>query len=147
MTTTIALYSIGGAIALFVIRYLWVNMGRQSANKPTNKVANQGTSFMQEVLKDEPKPKKHQDATQDVSEEWEASSDFKKVTSQVILLSAGEHKLAIVREVKRITGADLKTAREMVEDLPQVIAQDISKTEAQSFKNQLVKAGATVEVR
>jgi large subunit ribosomal protein L7/L12 len=65
----------------------------------------------------------------------------------VILTSAGQSKLAVVKLVKELTGLGLKEAKEVVDSAPKAIKEKVSKDEAEALKNQLVEAGAEVEVK
>ena len=65
----------------------------------------------------------------------------------VILKSAGQSKLAVVKLVKELTGLGLKEAKEVVDSAPKAIKEKVSKDEAEALKNQLVEAGAEVEVK
>ncbi len=65
----------------------------------------------------------------------------------VILTAAGQSKLAVVKLVKELTGLGLKEAKEVVDSAPKAIKEKVSKDEAEALKNQLVEAGAEVEVK
>lgn len=65
----------------------------------------------------------------------------------VVLTSAGEKKLEIVKIVKNITGLGLKESKDLVDNLPSKIKEKVSKEEAESIKKQLSDAGASVEVK
>jgi large subunit ribosomal protein L7/L12 len=65
----------------------------------------------------------------------------------VILKSAGPSKLAIVKLVKELTGLGLKEAKEVVDSAPKAIKEKVSKDEAEALKQQLVEAGAEVELK
>ena len=70
-----------------------------------------------------------------------------KTEFDVILTVAGQSKLGVVKLVKEITGLNLKEAKELVDSAPKAIKEKVSKDEAESIKNQLVEAGAEVEVK
>jgi large subunit ribosomal protein L7/L12 len=70
-----------------------------------------------------------------------------KSTFDVILKSAGGAKLQIVKLVKEITSLGLKEAKELVDACPKPVKEGVSKEEAESIKNQLVEAGAEVELK
>jgi large subunit ribosomal protein L7/L12 len=80
-----------------------------------------------------------------------ASSDAPVVEEKsifdVILKSAGGQKLQIVKLVKDITGLGLKEAKAVVDAAPSPVKEGVSKDEAESIKNQLVEAGAEVELK
>lgn len=65
----------------------------------------------------------------------------------VILKSAGQAKLGVVKLVKELTGLGLKEAKELVDAAPKAIKEKVSKDEAEALKNQLLEAGAEVEVK
>ncbi len=65
----------------------------------------------------------------------------------VILTSAGQSKLAIVKLVKELTGLGLKEAKEVVDAAPKAIKEKVSKEEAEALKAQLIEAGAEVELK
>jgi large subunit ribosomal protein L7/L12 len=70
-----------------------------------------------------------------------------KTTFDVILKAAGGQKLQIVKLVKDITGLGLKEAKAVVDAAPGPVKEGISKEEAEAIKNQLVEAGAEVELK
>ena len=65
----------------------------------------------------------------------------------VILVSAGGAKLALIKEVRGITGLGLKEAKELVEAGGKAVKEGVSKEEAEALKAQLEGAGATVELK
>lgn len=65
----------------------------------------------------------------------------------VILKFGGQAKLGVVKLVKEITGLGLKEAKDLVDAAPKAVKEKISKEEAESIKNQLVEAGAEVEIK
>jgi large subunit ribosomal protein L7/L12 len=70
-----------------------------------------------------------------------------KTTFDVILKNAGGQKLQIVKLVKDITGLGLKEAKAVVDAAPGPVKEGVSKDEAETIKNQLVDAGAEVELK
>jgi large subunit ribosomal protein L7/L12 len=70
-----------------------------------------------------------------------------KSTFDVILRNAGGQKLQIVKLVKDITGLGLKEAKAVVDAAPGPVKEGVSKEEAEAIKNQLVEAGAEVELK
>jgi large subunit ribosomal protein L7/L12 len=76
-----------------------------------------------------------------------APAAAEKSTFDVILKSAGGQKLQIVKLVKDITGLGLKEAKAVVDAAPGPVKEGISKEEAEAIKNQLVEAGAEVELK
>ena len=65
----------------------------------------------------------------------------------VVLKAAGGSKLAVVKLVKELTGLGLKEAKELVDNAPSNIKEDVSKDEAEGFKTSLEEAGAEVELK
>ena len=65
----------------------------------------------------------------------------------VILASAGANKIAVLKEVRGITGLGLKEAKDLVDDAPKSIKEGVKKEEAEAIKKQLEAAGATVEIK
>ncbi|MEM9676857.1 MAG: 50S ribosomal protein L7/L12 [Pseudomonadota bacterium] len=65
----------------------------------------------------------------------------------VILASAGDKKINVIKEVRGITGLGLKEAKDLVEGAPKPVKEGISKGEAEELKKKLEEAGATVELK
>ena len=65
----------------------------------------------------------------------------------VVLKAAGGSKLAVVKLVKELTGLGLKEAKELVDNAPSNIKEDVAKDEAEGFKASLEEAGAEVELK
>ena len=65
----------------------------------------------------------------------------------VILASAGDKKINVIKEVRGITGLGLKDAKDLVEGAPKPIKEGVSKDEANELKEKLEAAGATVELK
>ena len=70
-----------------------------------------------------------------------------KTEFDVILASAGDKKINVIKEVRGITGLGLKEAKDLVEGAPKPIKEGISKGEAEELKKKLEEAGATVELK
>jgi large subunit ribosomal protein L7/L12 len=70
-----------------------------------------------------------------------------KTKFDVILKNAGGQKLQIVKLVKDLTGLGLKEAKAVVDAAPSPVKEGVSKDEAEAIKNQLVDAGAEVELK
>src|ERR1700730_15576354 len=64
----------------------------------------------------------------------------------VILAKAGEKKIKVIKEIRTITGLDLKEAKDLVEGAPKTVKEGVNKDEAAKIKKQLEEQGATVEV-
>jgi large subunit ribosomal protein L7/L12 len=65
----------------------------------------------------------------------------------VILVSAGDAKLQIVKIVKDLTGLGLKEAKDLVDGAPKAVKEKVSKAEAEDLAAKLKEAGATVEIK
>ena len=65
----------------------------------------------------------------------------------VILASAGANKIAVLKEVRAITGLGLKEAKDLVDGAPKAVKENIKKEDAEAIKKQLEEAGATVEIK
>jgi len=70
-----------------------------------------------------------------------------KTEFDVILTDAGANKIAVIKEVRTITGLGLKDAKDLVEGAPKAVKQAVSKDEAAKIKETLEKAGAKAEVK
>ena len=76
----------------------------------------------------------------------EAAAAEEKTEFDVILTSAGANKIAVIKEVRGITGLGLKEAKELVDNGGK-IKEAVAKDEAEAIKEKLTAAGATVEVK
>ena len=65
----------------------------------------------------------------------------------VILISQGDKKIQVIKEVRAITGLGLKEAKELVESVPTNIKEGVSKEEAEEVKTKVEAAGATIEIK
>ena len=65
----------------------------------------------------------------------------------VILASAGANKIAVLKEVRAITGLGLKEAKDLVDAAPKPVKENIKKEDAEAIKKQLEEVGATVEIK
>ena len=65
----------------------------------------------------------------------------------VILAAAGANKIAVLKEVRAITGLGLKEAKDLVDGAPKAIKEGVKKEDAEAIKKQLEAAGATVEIK
>ncbi len=73
--------------------------------------------------------------------------EVEQTSFDVILKSAGQAKLAVVKLVKELTSLGLKEAKELVDAAPKPIKEGITKDEAQALLKQLQEAGAEVEIK
>lgn len=77
----------------------------------------------------------------------EAAAAEEKTEFDVILASAGDKKINVIKEVRAITGLGLKEAKELVEGAPKPVKEQVSKDEAEELKKKLEAAGAKVELK
>ena len=72
----------------------------------------------------------------------DAKSEF-----DVVLISAGQQKINVIKAVRAITDLGLKEAKELVDSAPKPIKEGVSENEANEIKSQLEEAGAEVELK
>jgi len=65
----------------------------------------------------------------------------------VVLTTAGDKKIAVIKEVRAITGLGLKEAKALVDEAPKPVKEGVPKDEAEKIKAQLEEAGAQVELK
>ena len=65
----------------------------------------------------------------------------------VVLTSAGEKKISVIKEVRGLTSLGLKEAKELVESAPKAVLEGVAKEAAEEAKDKLEAAGATVELK
>ena len=70
-----------------------------------------------------------------------------KTEFTVVLASAGEKKIEVIKEVRALTGLGLKEAKDLVEGAPKAVKEGVNKDEAEKIKSTLEKAGAKVELK
>ena len=76
------------------------------------------------------------------AEEVEEKTEF-----DVVLVSFGDSKVNVIKEVRAITGLGLKDAKDLVEAAPKTVKEGVAKEEALKMKEQIEKAGAKVELK
>jgi len=81
------------------------------------------------------------------SAQAEAPSAEEKTEFTVTLKSFGERKIEVIKAVREVTTLGLKQAKDLVEAAPQVVKEGVPKEEAETTKQKLEAAGATVEVK
>lgn len=69
-----------------------------------------------------------------------------KTEFNVVLKAAGGNKIAVIKEVRAITGLGLKEAKELVDGAPNTVKEGASKDDAEAIKTKLEEAGAEVEL-
>ncbi|MDH5752297.1 MAG: 50S ribosomal protein L7/L12 [Deltaproteobacteria bacterium] len=77
----------------------------------------------------------------------EAAAAVEKDEFTVVLTSAGDKKINVIKEVRAITGLGLKEAKDFVEGAPSNVKEGVPKDEAEKIKAQLEEAGAIVEIK
>ncbi|WP_431687022.1 50S ribosomal protein L7/L12 [Hahella sp. NBU794] len=77
----------------------------------------------------------------------EAAAVEEKTEFDVILQSAGEKKVNVIKVVRGITGLGLKEAKDLVDGAPSTVKEALSKDDAEKAKKELEEAGATVELK
>ena len=70
-----------------------------------------------------------------------------KTEFDVVLMSAGDKKIQVIKVVRELTGLGLKEAKDLVEGVPKPVKEGVSKDDAGKIKAQLEAAGATVEIK
>ncbi len=81
-------------------------------------------------------------AAEDAGEVAEEQTEF-----TVVLKSPGGNKIAVIKEVRALTGLGLKEAKELVDSAPSNVKEGVDKAEAESVKEKLAEAGAEVELK
>lgn len=76
-----------------------------------------------------------------------APAEEEKTEFDVILADGGANKIAVIKEVRGITGLGLKEAKDLVDNCPKPIKENISKDEADEIAKKLTDAGAKVEIK
>ena len=76
-----------------------------------------------------------------------AAAVEEKTEFDVILVSAGDKKIQVIKEVRAVTGLGLKEAKDLVEGAPQKVKEGVSKDEAKKIKEQIEAAGGQVDVK
>ena len=70
-----------------------------------------------------------------------------KTTFNVVLISAGTNKIAVIKEVRTMTSLGLKEAKDLVDGAPKTVKESIPKEEAEEMKKKLEAAGGKVELK
>ena len=77
----------------------------------------------------------------------EAAAAEEKDSFNVVLASAGDKKIQVIKVVRTISELGLKEAKDLVESAPKPIKEGVAKAEAEEMKTKLEEAGATVELK
>ncbi len=75
------------------------------------------------------------------------AADTGSDTVDVILKSAGDKKIQVLKAVRELTGLGLKEAKELVDAAPKAVKEGVAKDEADSIKKQLEEQGAEIELK
>ena len=77
----------------------------------------------------------------------EAEAAEEKDEFDVVLTSAGDKKIQVIKEVRALTNLGLKDAKDLVDSAPKAVLEGVSKEDAEKAKAQLEEAGASVELK
>lgn len=77
----------------------------------------------------------------------EGGGGEEQTSFDVVLKSAGQKKIAVIKEVRAITGLGLKEAKELVDGAPNTVKEGVDQAEADDLKSKLEDAGAEVELK
>ena len=77
----------------------------------------------------------------------EAAPEEEKAEYTVVLNSIGDKKIEVIKAVRELTSLGLKQAKDLVEAAPQTVKESVSKEEADTIKQKLEAAGASVELK
>ncbi len=77
----------------------------------------------------------------------EAAAEEEQDEFDVVLTSAGDKKIQVIKEVRALTSLGLKEAKDLVDAAPKPVLEKVSKEDAEKAKAQLEGAGATVELK
>lgn len=76
-----------------------------------------------------------------------APAEEEKTEFDVVLTSAGDSKMGVIKVVKELTGLGLKEAKALVDEAPKTLKEAASKAEAEEMKKKLEEAGAKIELK
>ena len=76
-----------------------------------------------------------------------AAEEEEKDEFDVVLTSAGDKKIQVIKVVRELTGLGLKEAKAMVDELPSPVMEKVNKEEAESTKGKIEEAGGVVELK
>ena len=77
----------------------------------------------------------------------EAAKEEEKTEFDVVLVSAGDKKINVIKVVRELTALGLKEAKALVDEAPKPVKEGISKEEAEAAKAKLEEVGATIELK
>ncbi len=76
-----------------------------------------------------------------------AAVEEEQTEFDVVLQSAGDKKIQVIKEVRAATGLGLKEAKALVDDAPNPVKEALSREDAEALRDKLTEAGATVELK
>ncbi|HLS91148.1 MAG TPA: 50S ribosomal protein L7/L12 [Limnochordia bacterium] len=76
-----------------------------------------------------------------------APAEEEKTSFDVILASAGDKKIQVIKVVRELTGLGLKEAKDLVDNAPKPLKEGVSKEQAEEIKAKIEEAGGTVEIK
>ena len=76
-----------------------------------------------------------------------AEAEAEQVDFDIVLTSAGDKKIQVIKVVREITSLGLKEAKALVDEAPKAVKEAISKQEAEEIQGRLSEAGATAEIK
>ncbi|MGH3031703.1 MAG: 50S ribosomal protein L7/L12 [Gaiellaceae bacterium] len=76
-----------------------------------------------------------------------AAAGEEQTEFEVVLTGAGDKKIQVIKEVRAVTGLGLKEAKDLVDGAPNPVKEGVAREEADSIKEKLEAAGATVEIK
>jgi len=76
-----------------------------------------------------------------------AAAQEEQTEFNVVMTKFGDNKVNVIKAVREVTALGLKEAKDMVEGVPSVIKEGVSKADADAIKKKLVEAGAEVEIK
>ncbi len=76
-----------------------------------------------------------------------AAQEEEKDEFDVVLTSAGDKKIQVIKVVREITGLGLKEAKAMVDELPSPVQEKVNKEEAEATKSKIEEAGGVIELK
>lgn len=111
------------------------------------KEANELANFLEEEYGIKPAQAAVAAAPTAAGGDGEAGAAEEKTAFDVVLAGIGGNKIAVIKEVRSMTGLGLKEAKELVDEAPNTIKEGVPKDEAEEMRTKLEEAGAEVELR
>ena len=76
-----------------------------------------------------------------------AAAEEEQTSFDVVLTSAGQSKIPVIKVIRELTGLGLKEAKAVADEAPKAVKEGVARDEADQMKAKLEEAGATVEVK